>query len=157
MSLTKEMTIESEMPPHKDANPEKITDFWNVYTSNDIHEKVFGEKAGSITKYPWKKRIIKITSKATKLSVYRIWRGVPAYVTSKDILYIDNNAKYSLINDRNNNEVEVVLSKGCRFGYYWNHFDNATRVSFKLGFVSVILGIISLILGAWSICISCME
>lgn len=151
------MKIESEMPPHKGANPEKIADLWSVYTSNDIHEKVFGEKAGSILKYPWKKKIIKITSKETKLSVYRIWRGVPAYVISKDMLYIDNNAKYSLINNRDNNDVDVVLSKGCRFWYYWNHFDNATRVSFKLGLISVILGIISLILGALSICISCME
>ena len=154
MCLQKVMEIESKMPPYSGALPQKITDLWNVYTSNDIHEKVFKETAGSISNYPWKKRIVKITSKDTKLSVYRIWRGVPAYVSSKDILYIDDIAKYSLIKDRKNNKIEVILSKGSRFWYYWNHFDNATRVSFKLGLLSVILGIISLILGGLSIYVS---
>lgn len=156
MSLTKEMTIESEMPPHKDANPEKIVDLRFAYTSNDIHQKVFGKKVKNIKKLPWNRRIIKITSKETKLSIYRIWKGVN-YIESKDILYIDDIAKYSLIKNKRNNKIEITLSKGSWFQFYRYHFDNATRISFKLGFLSVILGIISLILGALSICISCME
>jgi len=157
MPLTKKMKVESEMSPHKDANPEKIEDLRYVYTSNDIHQKVFGTRAKDIKNLPWNRRIIKITSKETKLSIYRIWKGVPAYVESKDILYIDDTAKYSLIKNKQNNEVEITLSKGSWFQFYRYHFDNATRISFKLGFLSIVLGIVSFLLGILSICISCME
>jgi hypothetical protein len=147
----KHWSIMSEMSPNSSAEPEKIINPWIAYTSNHIHEEVFGKKAMDVPKYPWKKKILKITSKATGLSVYRIWSGVPAYVKSKDTLYIDNSAKFALIKSKDDATVELILSKGSHFSFYWNHFENATRISFKLGLTSVGLGIISLILGVFAI------
>lgn len=140
------MLVESEMPPNNAAEAEKITDLWHVYTSNHIHKEIFGARTKDIVKYPWKRKILKITSQETGLSVYRIWRGVPAYVKSKDTLYIDDAAKYSLIKSKNQNKVNLILSKGGRIRFYWNHFDNATRISFKLGLTSVCLGTLSIII-----------
>ena len=41
---------------------------------------------------------------------------------------------------------EVHVSKGCAFKYYMHHPNSATRMSFVMGFVSIVLGVISLIL-----------
>lgn len=145
--IVKHWTVLSEMSPNSSAEPEKIINLWEAYTSNHIHKEVFGGKAKDVLKYPWKKKIIKITSKATGLSVYRIWRGVPAYVESKDTLFVDDSAKFALIKSKDDTTVDLILSKGSRIGFYWNHFENATRISFKLGLTSVVLGVISLFLG----------
>lgn len=146
-TITKHWTVLSEMSPNSAAEPEKINNLWEAYTSNYIHKEVFGERAKDVTKYPWKKKIIKITSKATGLSVYRIWRGVPGYVKSKDTLFIDDSGKFALIKSNDEATVDLILSKGNRISFYWNHFENATRISFKLGLTSVVLGVISLFLG----------
>ena len=90
--------------------------------------------------------IVKITSKETGLSIYRIWKGTPLYVESKDTLFVDDSAKYALIKTKEANKVNLVLSKGSRLKFYWNHFDNATRISFKLGLTSVFLGALSIIM-----------
>lgn len=147
MKLEKEMNVESMMPLGRGKEPEKIKDTWNAFMSSDLHEKIFGKKAKYLTNYPWKKKIVKITSGETGLSVYRIWRGAPLYVESKDTLFVDDSAKYALIKTKEANRVNLVLSKGNRLKFYWNHFDNATRISFKLGLTSVGLGVVSLILG----------
>jgi len=147
MKLEKKMNVESMMSPGRGMDPEKIKDTWNAFMSSDLHEKIFKKKAKDLTNYPWKKKIVKITSGETGLSVYRIWKGTPLYVESKDILFVDDSAKYALIKTKEVNKVNLVLSEGSRLKFYWNHFDNATRISFKLGLTSVGLGVVSLILG----------
>lgn len=141
------MIVESKMSLGRGKDPERITDTWNAFMSSNLHEKIFDEKVKDIVNYPWKKKIVKITSKETGLSIYRIWRGTPLYVGSKDTLFVDDSAKYALIKTKDSNKVNLVFSEGSRLKFYWNHFDNATRISFKLGLTSVGLGIISLILG----------
>ena len=47
---------------------------------------------------------------------------------------------------------EVTVSKGCWFGYYWNHPFHATRVSFRLGMPALLISIVSLILSICSVC-----
>ncbi len=140
------MIVESKMSPGRGKDPEKITDTWNAFMSSNLHGKIFDEKAKDLVNYPWKKKIVKITSKETGLSIYRIWKGTPLYVESKDTLFVDDSAKYALIKTKEANKVNLVLSKGSRLKFYWNHFDNATRISFKLGLTSVFLGALSIIM-----------
>lgn len=131
-----------------------IVDTWNVYTSNDVFEKVFGKKAKELKTYSKKKKIIKITSLDSKRTIYRIWNGAPLGSKTKNTIFLDKNAKYDLLNNKDSNTVTVVISKGTKLLFYWNHYDHMTRVSFKLALWSVILGIISFILGSISIVIS---
>ena len=143
--INKNYTIVSKFEYKNGKENETITDLWSVYTSNDVYKKIFNKRLKNEKKYPWTRKILKIYSKDTKISIYRIWRGVPPFLqNSKDILFIDKNAKYSLTLP-NHNQADIVLSKGNKFLFYWYHYDNATRVSFKLGFVSVMLGIISIV------------
>ena len=49
---------------------------------------------------------------------------------------------------------EINVSKGSIwdvFMYYWDHPFHATRISFKVGILSMILGIVSLIIGIFSL------
>ena len=143
--INKNYTIVSKFEYKNGKENETITDLWSVYTSNDVYKKIFNKRLKNEKKYPWTRKILKIYSKDTKISIYRIWRGVPPFLqNSKDILFIDKNAKYALTLP-NHNQADIVLSKGNKFLFYWYHYDNATRVSFKLGFVSVMLGIISIV------------
>lgn len=40
----------------------------------------------------------------------------------------------------------VQISKGRRLPYYWNHPFHATRISFRLGLISIIIAVVSLLL-----------
>lgn len=40
----------------------------------------------------------------------------------------------------------VQISKGCRLPYYWNHPFHATRISFRLGLISISIAVVSLLL-----------
>lgn len=131
-----------------------IVDAWNIYTSSDLFVKVFGKKEKDFKNYSKKKKVIKITSLVTKHSVYRFWNGAPLGAKTKDTIFLDKNAKYDLLGDRNLNKVNVNISKGSKLCFYWNHYDHMTRVSFKLALWSVILGFISLLLGIISIILS---
>lgn len=153
--IEKEMEIETSIV--FDNNRENIVvDNWNVYTSNDIYKKIFGHNKNDEKSFLKKNRIVKIKSIDTNKTIYRLWKGSPFPAKSKNILYVDKNAKYELIFNKNSNKSKIQLSKGSVFAFYWNHFDNSTRVSYKLGFWSVILGIISLALGFLSILLSCL-
>lgn len=41
---------------------------------------------------------------------------------------------------------DIEVSKGCPLCYYWHHPFHATRISMKLGLVSILLAVASLVL-----------
>jgi hypothetical protein len=47
---------------------------------------------------------------------------------------------------------KVVVCKGCRFVFFWNHPNSATRVSFRIGLLSIFIGLICLIIAIESCC-----
>ncbi|MBR2026487.1 MAG: hypothetical protein IKA07_05060 [Alistipes sp.] len=47
--------------------------------------------------------------------------------------------------DRPDDKSEVLITRGCRFMYYWHHPNSATRMSFRIGLPSLIIGVISLL------------
>lgn len=147
---SKSMTIETTIT--FDSEREDISvDNWNVYTSNHIFKEIFGKSENNFKIYARKRKVIKITSLDTKHSIYRFWNGAPLGVKTKDTLFLDKNAKYDLLADKNKNTVNIILSKGSKLKFYLNHYDHMVRVSFKLGLWSVIIGAISFIIGIVSI------
>ncbi len=155
-NLEKEYEICSEFKPSNARNEKamlerngKIVDNWYVYTTPDVYEKLFNKKLQGKEKLPWKRRVVKIYSNETNCSVYRIWRGTFRTVLSKDILYVDRDAKYIL--SKNNDKVSIKLFPSNKLLYYWNHFAPEIRAPFKLGMISLFIGFISLILGIISL------
>ena len=45
----------------------------------------------------------------------------------------------------------LTITPGCVFMYYWRHPNSATRMSFRLGFPSLLLSIVSLVVGVYSV------
>ena len=135
-----------------DSEREDISvDNWNVYTSSHIFKEIFGKTENNFKTYARKRKVIKITSLDTKHSIYRFWNGAPLGAKTKDTLFLDKNAKYDLLADKNKNTANIILSKGSKLKFYLNHYDHMVRVSFKLGIWSVIVGIVSFIIGIISI------
>ena len=150
--IDKKFAIKSKFE-FTDNRTEESVDNWYVYTSNDVYKKVFGSELNKSSGYPWKRKVIKIYSKNKKCALYRIWRGCPRFVYSKDTLYLDKNAKY-LLSNNGEQEEDVILTPSSKFCYYWNHFEPSIRCSFKLGFVSVVVSVISLIIGVISLIVA---
>ena len=113
----------------------------NVYMTGTLCQALFGRTLKGTDR---RKRFIKITSKQTGRSVYRLFRGAPTGVLSEKTLYIDSDGKSVL--QESGDECELIIQKCSGFSFYWNTSNSATRISFRLGFPSLLLGIASIIL-----------
>ena len=122
----------------------------SAYMSPRAYEGIFGKKLDGTNR---EDRFIKISHNNN--SIYRIFRGVPNNVLSKDIIYIDSDGKNILNNyngsDDNNDKIELEIIPVSWFSFYWHTSNIMTRISFKTGVYSIILGLISLGLSVWQI------
>lgn len=89
--------------------------------------------------------VVKITFNGK--TIYRRYYGSgPLSGTEKAAL--NYSSLYEFVDD-NLDEIKgktVQISKGCRLPYYWNHPFHATRISFRLGLISVVFASASLLL-----------
>jgi hypothetical protein len=131
-------------------------DNWYVVLPNDFHKRIFRNSVKDTGNLPWKKQIVKIYSPETKKGIHRIYKGA-FRVTSKTedgfpIIRMSPAAARVLISGKiNSNPMDLQLSKGSRFLFYWNHFDASVRCSYKLGFVALIVSLVGLIISVISI------
>ena len=120
----------------------------SAYMSPRTYEKIFRKELDGTNR---EDRFIKISHNNN--SIYRIFRGVPNGVLSKDIIYIDSDGKNILNNyngsDNNNDKIELEIIPVSWFSFYWHTSNIMARISFKIGFYSIILGLISLGLSVW--------
>lgn len=142
--ICKEMSIKSTIE-FDNSRESIIPDTWNVYTSNNIFEEIFKKKEKDFTDYKTKKKVIKITSKDSKITIYRFWNGAPVGAKTKDTIYVDKYAKYDLLLNKDQEKANLILSRGSKIAFYLNHYDHMVRVSFKLGLWSVIIGVVSFV------------
>ncbi len=116
----------------------------DVFTSTNLYKEICGKH---IKESGVDSRYIKITSKETGKKVYRRWYGITTDylgygVKTKDILYLDNDAKTILQKNRNSEDmVELVLSKSNAFEFYWHSRNTLDRISFRINLISFILGL----------------
>ena len=120
----------------------------SAYMSPGAYEEIFGKELDGTNR---EDRFIKISHNNN--SIYRIFRGVPNNVLSKDIIYIDSDGKNILNNyngsDDNNDKIKLEIIPVSWFSFYWHTSNIMARISFKIGFYSIILGLISLGLSVW--------
>ena len=120
----------------------------SAYMSPTAYKEIFGKKLAGTNR---ENRFIKISHNNN--SIYRILRGVPHNILSKDIIYMDSDGKNILNNyngsDDNNDKIELEIIPVSWFSFYWHTSNIMARISFKIGFNSIILGLISLGLSVW--------
>ena len=116
------------------------------------YKKIFGKKKYA-RKGIFNHDIVKITYKGQ--SVHRrielgTYKGLTLDICAMTYKTLGELSWYDKDNDvvvrPNPGEEEVHVSKGCAFKYYMHHPNSATRMSFVMGFVSIVIGVFSLIL-----------
>lgn len=114
-----------------------------LYSKN--YEIIFNKKLKELDHKPWKRGIVKISSKTKNNSIYRIYFGAKL---AADELGLNKYNKNMLgIGETTN----VKIEKGNKFLFYWDHPSHIVRSAFKLGFLSLLLTIVSLLISIVSI------
>ena len=122
----------------------------SAYMSPSAYKEIFKKELDGTNR---EDRFIKISHNNN--SIYRIFRGVPHNILSKDVIYMDSDGKNILNNysdsDDKNDKIELEITPVSWFSFYWRTSNIMTRISFKTGVYSIILGLISLGLSVWQI------
>ncbi len=113
----------------------------NVYMTGTLYKDLFGRPLKGTDR---RKRFLRITSKQTGFSVYRLFCGAPTGVLNEGTLYIDSDGKSIL--QESGDDCELVIQKCSPFSFYWNTSNSATRITFKIGLPALVIGIVSLAL-----------
>lgn len=142
---------ESQLQQIADAVSHPI-DFELAYMHASCYQDIFG---GTLKGSGRQKRFIKITNAKTKSYIYRIYKGVPSGVLSKDTLYLDSDGFHILTDADESNldeqdSVELSIKKTNWFAYYWHTSNTMVRVTFKIGLASILLGLASLVISIFS-------
>ena len=120
----------------------------SAYMSPSAYKEIFGKTLAGTNR---ENRFIKISHNNN--SIYRILRGVPHNILSKDIIYIDSDGENILNNysdsDDKNDKIELEIIPVSWFSFYWHTSNIMARISFKTGVYSIILGLISIVLSVW--------
>ncbi|MBP7735046.1 MAG: hypothetical protein KA369_03645 [Spirochaetes bacterium] len=123
-----------------------------VYLNNeDLCQLIKGNNKDFNLK-PWKYRIVKITNKIEKHSIYRIAYGASSMGIKRG---------HAMLNFRSLNQLNIDIDKFgifeieiftgmsilYRHYYYFNHLDDQVRISYKLAFWGLTIGILGTIIG----------
>lgn len=129
---------------------ESLRDAAVLYSHN--YKAIFGKTKGESNNCKQRLTVIKI--QYDKKRIYR------RFLTDNTIQGIDGNSigltpsSISELTNGDNKKVvgrSIEVSKACSFCYYWRHPFHATRISFQLGFPSLVIGMIALIVSIISL------
>ena len=167
MKTINKTVIALNFPPKNNSHPIDEVDGVNIYTpicGNELQEdcvymlpktykQIFGEKRSVSNCHKRRLSVVKITYSATHSSIYRKYVYNPRFSGMKETEIALHPASIRELGD--NDKIvgnEVTVRPGCALYYYWRHPLHATRISAKLGFISVVLALISILL---TIILSC--
>ena len=117
-----------------------------AYFTTHVYKDFFGKNRKSDKDDNKKLAIVKIS--ANGKSIYRSYRSCTTEGFNKDSVALSPESIRLLTDKNGENPKTVTISKGCRLPFYYNHPDNAIRLSFKLGAISIIMGIVSILISA---------
>lgn len=125
----------------------------SVYMSSSSYTMIFNKKRSDDSSSRRRLAVVKITYPQTHRSIYRKYVFCPDYSGITD----NNLALHpSSIRELGDNKTivgkDVEVSRGSVFLYFWKHPFHATRISTKLGFLSILLALISI---AITVVLSC--
>lgn len=112
-----------------------------LFCSNGVYEILFGKKKKNAEQDRQRLSVVKI--KKGNRCIYRKFAARPIVgLDSKSVGLSPNSWQQLQLN--NDNIVEVTPS--CSFPFFWYHPNSATRVSFRMGILSISLAIIGIVL-----------
>lgn len=110
-----------------------------LFCSKGTYENLFGEKMKDAEQDRQRLSVVKI--KKGNRCIYRKFAARAIEGLRHDSVGLSLNSWQQLQLDDDNN---VEVSKSCSFPFYWFHPNSATRVSFRMGFLSISLAIIGI-------------
>ena len=133
-----------------------VSNYSDVFMEGRSYSDIFGNRFVDENKK--RKRIRRIVcikhisgNRETR-KIYRVWRSGNSLGVCINQILLDSQSAYYLIGNKNFGDyIDLHISPSNRFMFYWNHFDSATRISFKFGFVSFVLSVVSIFLSGISI------
>ena len=132
-------------------------DNWYIVLPNHYYKKIFGHTIKKTGNLPWKRSVIKIYSPSTKKSIHRIYKGSFRVAATKGydrlpVIRMSSEAAHVLVpGNVDKVQASLLLSKGSKFKFYWNHFDASIRCGYKLGFVALLVSVIGLVTSLMSL------
>ena len=129
-----------------------------AYLSSGAYKKIFDSKRSEVRKGRKILSVIKIRNPKSGLSIYRKYQYNPDFKGINDNMIALHPASIrELVNEDNSAIVgeTIEVSKGNCFCFFWHHPFHATRISMKLGFISIVLAIISIIVAIITSCHCC--
>lgn len=120
-----------------------------AYLYPKVYEEIFGEKKKESPQNKQRLSVIKITKCNRK--IYRKYVTKPLTGLKKNVIVISPNSCQQLGFTTNEVEKKVCVSKSWWFPFYLYHSNSATRISFRVGMISLLVGLIGLILSVISI------
>lgn len=109
------------------------------------YEDLFGSAKKDMPQCKQRLSVVKISS--LNRVIYRQFAGRAILDLKDDCIGLSPNAWQLLQLDlRKCPCAEVKVEKGCKFMFYWRHSNSATRISFKLGLISIALAVVGIIL-----------
>lgn len=161
MKTINRTVIALNYPPKGNTHPIDEVDGVNIYTlicGEELledcayllpksYEQIFGKKRSESNRHKRRLSVVKITNSDTNKSIYRKYVFNTRFTGMKEA---DIALHPSSIRELGENGKivgnEVKVRPGCALCYYWNHPLHATRISAKLGIISIALAILSILL-----------
>ena len=119
----------------------------SAYMSSASYREIFGKNRSRANRFMKRLAVVKIHSSKTKRSIYRKYVYSPLFAGLNNSSIALNPSSIRELGD--NDELvgrPITVSPGSVFLYYWNHPFHATRISMKLGIVSIFLALTSIAL-----------
>ena len=126
-----------------------------AYLSSASYQEIFGKPRAKAGKHKKILSVVRIKNRENGHAIYRRYEFNPCFSGLKDKMIALHPASLRELTIKDNSEIvgkPVEVGRGNCFCYFWNHPFHATRISMKLGVISVLLAIISIIA---TIVISC--
>ena len=120
-----------------------------ILLHSSCYKDIFGKSKINSSDKNKRTSIVKV--KINGKTIYREFKGFTLAGFDADMVALSPNSLYLLDYSKPVKSSDLELTPGCVFPFYWFHPDKSIRLSFKMGFLSIILGVISLVLGVLSV------
>lgn len=120
-----------------------------AYFQASAYQDIFNKKKQDVSQSEQRLSVVKICR--GKRKIYRKYVAKSPKGLTKDYIVLSLNACQQLGIKRYDIDKEVRVTKSWWFPFYWYHSNSATRVSFRVGLISLFIGLLGIGLGVLSI------
>lgn len=119
-----------------------------AYFQANAYKDIFKKKKQDVSQSEQRLSVVKICR--GKRKIYRKYVAKSPKGLTKDYIVLSLNACQQLGIKRYDINKEVTVVKSYWFPYYWYHSNSATRISFRVGLISMFIGLLGVVLSVVS-------